>query len=249
MKIQWIFSLRFWLIVGLLLTIAAMILPPEAFGRFDWFMSESDGLQYRIMLIGVIIIAALTIKYLIFKLRINQNVYDDKIRSLQEVADRLQKLADRQSERLEQTEAGNDVFTKIYREYFETIDTLSVEYFDKQDADTATRLSIVRRLEEEVGRMRTLKFNTSIIEWVNLHNDNILTHISTEVPRLKQTDIVFMALKIAGFSPKSIALLQQLTIGNYYNRITRLKARIQRAEAPHGERLLQLLGKNNSSNQ
>ena len=100
MKIQWIFSLRFWLIVGLLLTIAAMILPPEAFGRFDWFMSESDGLQYRIMLIGVIIIAALTIKYLIFKLRINQNVYDDKIRSLQEVADRLQKLADRQSERL-----------------------------------------------------------------------------------------------------------------------------------------------------
>lgn len=240
MKLLWIFSLRIWLIVGLLLTIASMVLPSEAFSRFDRFMSESDGLQYRIMLIGVIIIAALTIKYLIFKLRINQNVYDDKIRSLQEVADR-------QSRRLEKTEAGNDIFTKIYREYFETIDSLSVEYFDKQDADTATRLSIVRRLEEEVGRMRTLKFNTSIIEWANLHHDNILTHISTEVPRLKQTDIVFMALKIAGFSPKSIALLQQLTIGNYYNRITRLKARIQRAEAPHSEQLLQLLGKNNSS--
>lgn len=56
--------------------------------------------------------------------------------------------------------------------------------------------------------------------------DGILTKIKVEIPKMKKADIYFIALKLAGFSPKSICLLLNLSPTNYYTKWQRIRNRV-----------------------
>ena len=55
--------------------------------------------------------------------------------------------------------------------------------------------------------------------------DGILTKIKVEIPKMKKADRYLIALKLAGFSPKSICLLLNLTPTNYYTKWQRIRNR------------------------
>lgn len=130
---------------------------------------------------------------------------------------------------------------QFYHSQIAIIDRISAEYFEKKDAAIPIRLTILQQLDISLHSMQTPQTSDAIISLVNLHHNDILANIKSEMPKLKPTDIEFMALKLAGFSPKSIALFQGLTLGNYYNRWTRLRARIGNSDAAHKEQILSLL--------
>lgn len=130
---------------------------------------------------------------------------------------------------------------QFYHSQIAIIDRISAEYFEKKDAAIPIRLTILQQLDISLHSMQTPQTSDAIISLVNLHHNDILANIKSEMPKLKPTDIEFMALKLAGFSPKAIALFQGLTLGNYYNRWTRLRARIGNYDAAHKEQILSLL--------
>lgn len=130
---------------------------------------------------------------------------------------------------------------QFYHSQIAIIDSISAEYFEKKDAAIPIRLTILQQLDTSLHSMQTPQTSNAIISLVNLHHNNILANIKSEMPKLKPTDIEFIALKLAGFSPKAIALFQGLTLGNYYNRWTRLRARIGNSDAAHKEQILSLL--------
>lgn len=130
---------------------------------------------------------------------------------------------------------------QFYHSQIAIIDRISAEYFEKKDAAIPIRLTILQQLEASLHSMQTPQTSNAIISLVNLHHNDILANIQSEMPKLKPTDIEFMALKLAGFSPKAIALFQGVTLGNYYNRWTRLRARIGNSDAAHKEQILSLL--------
>lgn len=157
----------------------------------------------------------------------------------------------RLEKKLRDTSASNTLTTidpdslrcveQFYHSQIAIIDRISAEYFEKKDAAIPTRLTILQQLDVSLHSMQTPQTSDAIISLVNLHHNDILANIKSEMPKLKPTDIEFMALKLAGFSPKSIALFQGLTLGNYYNRWTRLRARIGNSDAAHKEQILSLL--------
>ena len=53
-----------------------------------------------------------------------------------------------------------------------------------------------------------------------------------QLPKFKDRDIIFIALILAGFSPRSVALFTDITIKNYYNIKYRLMERIMNSDAP-----------------
>lgn len=130
---------------------------------------------------------------------------------------------------------------QFYHSQIAIIDRISAEYFEKKDAAIPIRLTILQQLDESLHAMQTPQTSNAIISLVNLNHNHILAKIKSEMPKLKPTDIEFIALKLAGFSPKAIALFQGLTLGNYYNRWTRLRARIGNSDAAHKEQILSLL--------
>lgn len=131
---------------------------------------------------------------------------------------------------------------ELFTTRFTSLDRLSREYFEKKDVP-ALRSHIIKDFEREIDLFRQPENLKSIEKSVNECCDGVLTAVREAVPRVKDSDITFLALVIAGFSPKSVCLIQDLTIGNYYNKWTRLRARIADSSHPRKDEILQALEK------
>lgn len=131
---------------------------------------------------------------------------------------------------------------ELFKTRFASLDRLSREYFEKKDVP-ALRAHIVKDFEREIELFRQPENLKSIENSVNECCDGVLSAVREAVPRVKDSDITFLALVIAGFSPKSVCLIQDLTIGNYYNKWTRLRARIASSAHPRKDEILQALEK------
>lgn len=134
----------------------------------------------------------------------------------------------------------NNLIERLFKNQFSSLDNLSKEYFDKKDS-TALRELIVKDFEKEIDHIKASDNMAKIETTVNECCDNILEKIKAQLPKFKDSDIRFLALVIAGFSPKSVCLIMDLTIGNYYNKWTRLRARIAASDAPDKKLFLQII--------
>jgi DNA-binding NarL/FixJ family response regulator len=82
-----------------------------------------------------------------------------------------------------------------------------------------------------------------IEEVVDKIHNNILTGIRTGLPALTDKDISLLTLFFAGFSAKSICLVMNWQVANFYNRKRRIREKIEASDVPHRERFLAALGK------
>lgn len=138
----------------------------------------------------------------------------------------------------EQTTLVNQLFKDRYR----ALNNLCNEYFEKRDSQS-TRLSIITDFENEIAKIRQEDYINQLKDIVNRCRDNILTKIHEQMPQFKENDILFCALILAGFSPRAICLIMDIKLGNYYNKWTRLRARISNSNAPDKEFFLATMTK------
>lgn len=129
---------------------------------------------------------------------------------------------------------------KLFESQYETLNTLSASYFDFASTP-ATRHMIIKEVEKEVNHLKSKNSLQNIVSIVNACRDDIVDKLKVQMPRLKDTDITFFALILAGFSPRSICLLTDITLGNYYNKWTRLRQRIAISDAQNKDLFLNAL--------
>ena len=135
-----------------------------------------------------------------------------------------------------------DLIDRLFKDHFATLDNLSNEYFEKRDSNIM-RTSIIKDFENEINRIKQDDSMMKLQNIVNECRDNIIDKLETQLPKLKENDLKFITLILAGFSPRSICLLTDIKIGNYYNKWTRLKARISDSDAPDKELFLSIFSK------
>ena len=137
----------------------------------------------------------------------------------------------------------NKIIESVFGKHIEILDEMSSEYFDKKDAEPPTRASIVKTIEKEIAKFSDKSNIYRFSEIVNESQNNILTELQEEVKALTKSDLEFLILKFAGFSAKSICLILDLRLGNFYNKKRRIKEKIMASGAKHTKKFLAAMDK------
>lgn len=134
------------------------------------------------------------------------------------------------------------LINKLFKDRYTVLNNLSNEYFEKRDSSLA-RGTIIKDFENELTKIKQDESIERLKEIVDQCRDNILTRMRQQLPRFKESDITFCALLLSGFAPRTICLLIDIQYGNYYNKWTRLRARISNSDASDKEFFLDALNK------
>lgn len=202
----------------------------------DFYIGEASIAAYKskrakeiaifIIMISIIIIVA---GFIFFKMRI-------KMKNL-EISNMLVQISTLNTER----DTKSDVVNRLLKSHFDILNSLGNEYFNNDDASDLSRKLIYHKVEEEIGKMRSISFLNEVIELVNKSQNNVIEYLRLEFPKFKQDDIKILSLVMAGISVKAISFITDLTVKNIYVKRSRLKERIEKSDAPHRDLILRSL--------
>lgn len=129
-------------------------------------------------------------------------------------------------EQLASAKIDKSVAESLFKSGFTSLDKLTTEYFIAKSTGRGTPESMVKSIETQLEKLRSEESLDQVCEKIDMLYDGILTKIKVEIPKMKKADIYFIALKLAGFSPKSICLLLNLSPTNYYTKWQRIRNRV-----------------------
>lgn len=213
---------------------------------------------FYIVIISVIIITSLVIYHRINVKRKNEDMRNrmgqireliESVRSKEDNLFNLNMEIGRKNLRISQLQGivlqNNEDFIsvkqamiKIFRKRFEIINNLCEEYFSRKDAPEKAKLSLFNRVEEQIMNMRSENVLNDIEKSLNSIYDGVMDKLRDSFPALKPSDFQFLMLTFAGFSSKAICIICNINIGNYYNKRSRLRAKIEESDSPHKEMFL-----------
>lgn len=128
----------------------------------------------------------------------------------------------------------------LFRNKWDTLNMLCGEYFDKGEFENAGSM-ILKKIEKEVGRLRSKGSLKDIETAVDKYMGNIMSMLREECAFLKEDDLVLLSLIFAGFSSRTVCLMMDLKYKQFYQRKSRLAKRIAESTAPHKELFLSKL--------
>lgn len=180
---------------------------------------ESARVEARNAMIFAILAFSLTvIILLIVWLRVRH-----KRQQLREVSTMME--LDSLREQLASAKIDKSVVESLFKSGFTSLDKLTTEYFIAKSTGRGTPESMVKSIEAQLEKLRSEESLDQVCEKIDMLYDGILTKIKVEIPKMKKADRYLIALKLAGFSPKSICLLLNLTPTNYYTKWQRIRNR------------------------
>ena len=125
----------------------------------------------------------------------------------------------------------NSMVEGMFRERFSTLNDLCDEYFMKKDSDKA-RQTIYKGVENIIKDIRSQSSLKEIESTLNELRDGIMARLDKQFPNLKPVDRTFLLLTYAGLPTRTICVICEITVGNYYNKRQRLKSRFEASDAP-----------------
>ncbi len=122
---------------------------------------------------------------------------------------------------------------ELFRNQWNTLNKLCNEYFEK-DSDSL-KMSIVKSIEKEIGKIVNKKNIVLIEEAVNKYMNNIAKSLREQCNFLKESDFIFIVLVYAGFGSRTICMFTDIKFKHFYNKKARLIERIKKSEAKDKE--------------
>lgn len=210
---------------------------------------ESENVKrYRTRLIYLSVIAIIIISFLLILHRLKINRKNRKL--IQSMSDFINFSDNARKNNLVVSEIRNelgsskeeikeltDLTDGLFHDSFNLINKLSNEYFFIK-TDAKSRENILKEVSETIKKMSSPEQLVKIEAGLNKISDNIISKLRTQVPTLTETDISFLTYFYAGFDYRSICLFMNITAGNFYNRRTRTKAKIENSDATDKETFL-----------
>jgi len=181
---------------------------------------EKQRVESRNTIILVVVVSALIVIFmLVIVIRSGRRRHREReLSDLMEIAD-LKK-------QLKSVDIDKSVAEVLFKSGFKFLDTFTTEYFIAKSTGRGTPASLLKGIETQLEKLRSEESLDKISEKIDLLYEGILSKIRVEVPKLKPIDIHFIALKLAGFSPKSICLFLNLSPTNYYTKWQRIRNRV-----------------------
>ncbi len=132
------------------------------------------------------------------------------------------------------------IMENLFKEKWATLNMLCNQYYEKGDSEAAQK-DILHNIEKELKKLRTPKKLKEIEEATDLYMDGIITRLRHQCPFLKESDITFLSLVVAGFSVRAVCLFLDIKYKFFYLKKTRLAERIANSEAKDKEIFLRHL--------
>lgn len=133
---------------------------------------------------------------------------------------------------------------KLLNGRFAYLDMLVSEYTEKENNDSPQALrALYKNLKKEIDRFNTPKNLSEIVAIVNRCKNNILDRMKEQIPSLSESDIIFLALTLAGFGAKAIGLVAGMKPNSTYNKKRNLVKLIKESDAYDKDWFLEELAK------
>lgn len=132
------------------------------------------------------------------------------------------------------------VIEHLFKEKWSTLNMLCNEYFNLGDTE-ASKKSIINNIEKELNKIRSKNNLKEIESAVDMYMGGMVTTLRNQCPCLKNDDILFLSLIMAGFSVRAVCLFTGVTYKFFYVKKSRLIEKISRTEFPQKEKILTLL--------
>lgn len=175
--------------------------------RYDIILMSAAVLLLAIIIIGVIIIIKKSRSH---KSRMNAilNTLETTSRNLTERGIEVENLKKLQS----------GYIRKINKQ----LDNMIYDYHKSVKESSEKTQSILRsQIDKYIESIKSPRSVIKIKEELRLINGNVVDKIMAELPRHRKDDL-FITLLLSGFSPKSICLICDLSLENYYTKKSRL---------------------------
>lgn len=140
------------------------------------------------------------------------------------------------------TQSRENTFCNSQKRTLSVIDSICSIYFDKASDNPKLKLSLIEDINNEINRFRESGNIDCLVELANISNNNIIDRLRKQMPTLKPEHITLLALNLMGFSPKSISLLMNMNLKNFYMKRSRIFKRIETSDIPEKDTLLKELG-------
>ncbi len=209
------------------------VLRESAMGvRSNYFLKKArikqrEASALRVLCVILVIIAALTIvgSYVIYKmiLKTKKAEFESGLAGL---------MAERNSH--------HEIVESLFKKQWQTINTLSNEYFESGDSEQARKI-ILRNIEKELINLRNPKQLDEIEAAVNKYINNIVENLRADFPLLKNEDIRFLMLIYAGFSVRAVCMICDIKYKYYYLKKSRLVKKISESDSPRKDTYLSKL--------
>lgn len=210
----------------------------------DYYQTQLELSEYKVRtrtigLLGLIVLIILV--SVILYLTINRYIRKQKAEK-----NKLFEYAEEIKRQLEEAE-GKDYselkrkFISLYRTRFETIGTLCDQYIQ-----SAGRIDIeslmFKKVEALISEVKNDSVNRMAFESM-LDNDldMIMTHLRTEMPKMKELDYAIFSYIIVGFDATTISRLLDMTVNNVYAHKRRIRVKIEEKHPEHAEQFLEML--------
>lgn len=213
----------------------------------EFFRERTDFYDYRLqsrrrqelLLIGtgllLLGIAGYLLRQRIRLHKIRNERYLLLVRELQSEYRRLSE--DLQAQRHEESRLKGAIASR-----FDVVNQLGKALYERGETASG-QTAMVRQVKKLIeGFAENGEMLQELEQIVNLAHDDVMRHLRTDFPAMKEADIRLLCYIFGGFSPQVISLFMEESVANIYARKSRLKARIRNSESPHRELFMALLG-------
>ena len=169
------------------------------------------------------------------------NLTEDLQRSLYNKEEAISRMGEQLQLQDEQARTMNTRLADLMRGRYELLNELTNTYYETSGSK-ADREAIYQKVKKAIDRMAGNRKEMQELESiVNEYCDNAMMHIHAELPELPYDDTVLLCYIYAGFSAKAIHLFTKNSISNIYSRKSRLREHIKQSDAPHRQKLLDMM--------
>lgn len=132
-------------------------------------------------------------------------------------------------------------YLTLYKTKFETIGILSDQYLQARGRTDIDSI-ILRKVEALISEVRNDTANRLMFEaMLDKDLDMIMTHLRSEMPKLKEIDYAIFSYCVVGFDSTTISRLLDISINNVYARKRRIKVKIEEKSPEHASQFLEML--------
>lgn len=130
--------------------------------------------------------------------------------------------------------------TDLMRGSFSTINQLCYEYFEKADT-VFLKKSIYSKAEQEIEKLKSKERLSMLEDRLDTYCDGIMTKIRTQLPGLTDVEMTLLIYLYSGLSARTICILTDIQLKNFYMRRMRLKSKILASDAPDKELFVSMM--------
>lgn len=218
------------------------------YAQRDFYNVQSQSAKQKIsrvygyIFIGTII-AVLIVALIVIYAKLRMQLKDRELElNINEIALLTAKISE-SSCRVDTGADGDElhvIVDRLLARWFAPLNNLFDEYYETGDSVSA-KSTMFSRVEEELKKITSEKSIKDIVDMVDDSLGGALSRLRNDYTEINDKDITFLALNIAGLSPRAICLFLDIKIKTVYSRRKRLKDKIVVLDTPDKDTLLKYL--------